>query len=284
MATGTETAASYGISEALLAAHPELKNVYELFKADNTAGALEALYKTSYYQTLSSTVKQREKQKLEQPAVYADSLDKYKIAARKRLVASGIRIDTATFDTLVEKAYATGMDDNQLDQAIATSGKITGFGGGVLGDTTSLKAYAASFGVNTLLNDTYWNQKSKDLFSGTITNEDIQQEIRNLSASAYPAWADGIMAGKSMDSQTSYIKQTIATYLEKDPNTINYDDPLMKQWTQYIDPQTNKPAQAPQWMVAKGVKSTDEWLLTNNARDSIDSLSYKVLKDWKLVG
>ena len=165
MASGTETAASYGISEALLIAYPELKTVYDLFKAEKTAEALEALYKTSYYRNTSATVKQREQQKLNQPAVYADSVAKYKAAARKRLVSTGIKIDTATFDSLVNQAYATGMDDNQLDQALATSGKITGFGGNILGDTTALKTFASSYGVNTLLNESYWNQKSKDLFT-----------------------------------------------------------------------------------------------------------------------
>lgn len=283
MATGLDTAASYGISEALLIAHPELKAVYELFKAENTAGALEALFKTEYYKNTSATVKQREKQKLEQPAVYADSLNKYKLAARKRLVQSGIQIDTTTFDNLVNNAYATGMDDNQLDQAISTSGKITGFGGNILGDTTALKTYAASYGVNTLLNDAYWTQKSKDLFAGTITNEDIQNEITTLAASAYPAYADGFTRGQSLDAQTSNIKQSIATYLEKDPDSIGYDNPLFKKLVQYQDPETKKPAIAPQWYVERVVKSDKEWEYTKNAENTINSMSMIPLKEWGLI-
>ena len=48
---GIETAASYGISEALLATYPELRTVYELFKQDNIGAAIEALFKTNYYNT-----------------------------------------------------------------------------------------------------------------------------------------------------------------------------------------------------------------------------------------
>lgn len=283
MATGLDTAASYGISEALLIAYPELQEVYRLFKEDNTAGALEALFKTNYYKSTSATVKQREKQKLEQPQVYADSLNKYKLAARKRLVQSGIQIDTATFDSLVASAYATGMDDNQLDQAITTSGKITGFGGNILGDTTALKTFAASYGVNTLLNEAYWTQKSKDLFAGTITNEDIQKEITTLAASAYPAYADGFSRGQSLDAQASNVKQTIATYLEKDPDTIGYDNPLFKKLLQYQDPETKKPAIAPQWYVERTVKSDKEWEFTKNAESTINSMSMIPLKEWGLI-
>jgi hypothetical protein len=281
---GANTAASYGITEALLATYPELKAVYELFKAGDEGAALEALFKTSYYRTGNSTVKTREKQKLEQPQVYADAVTKYKLAARKRLVDSGIQIDTTTFDTLVESAYARGFDDNQLDQAIATSGKITGFGGDVLGDTTVLKTYANSYGVNQLLNDSYWTQKSKDLFAGTVTTNDIQNEIRTLSASAYPAYSDQILGGVSFDSQTSNVKQSMATFLELDPETITNDNKTFRMITQWVNPNTGKPEKMPQWLVEKTIKSTDEWGYTKNALATLDSLADRVLRqEWKLA-
>ena len=280
MADGTETAASYGISEALLAAYPELRPVYELFKAGNTGKALEELYKTAYYQTTSSTVKTRNKQKLEQPQVYADSVQKYRLLAQKRLVTTGIKIDTATFNALVENAYANGMSDDQLDQAIATSGKITGFGGNILGDTTTLKTYAASFGVNNLLNDAYWTSKQTALFQGTVTTEDIQKEIRDLSASAFPAYADGIANGLSIASQASNVITSYASFLEVDPETVDFNNPTVRKITQYIDPITGKPARMPQWMVEKTIKSDPAWGFTKNGQKAVDDLTLKVSNDF----
>jgi hypothetical protein len=278
--TGVEAAASYGVSEALLATHPELRAVYELFKAGNTGAALEGLYKTNYYKTMSSTVKAREKQKLEQPQVYADSVEKYRMAARKRLVTTGIKIDTATFDSLVSNAYAKGMSDDQLDQAIATSGKITGFGGNILGDTTTLKTYAASFGVNNLLNDAYWTSKQNALFQGTVTTDDIQKEIRDLSASAFPAYADGIANGLSIASQASNVITSYATFLELDPETVDFNNPTVRKIAQYIDPLTGKPARMPQWMVEKTIKSDPAWGFTKNGQKAVDDLTLKVSNDW----
>ena len=278
--TGVESAASYGISEALLAAHPELRAVYELFKAGNTGKALEELFKTEYYKTMSSVVKTREKQKLEQPDVYADGVQKYKLLAQKRLVATGIKIDTATFDSLVNNAYAKGMSDDQLDQAIAASGKITGFGGNILGDTTTLKSYASSFGVNNLLNDAYWTSKQTALFQGTVTTEDIQKEIRDLSASAFPAYADGIANGISIASQASNVLTSYATFLELDPETVDFNNPTVRKITQYIDPATGKPARMPQWMVEKTIKSDPAWGFTKNGQKAVDDLTLKVSTDW----
>ena len=278
--TGIESAASYGISEALLAAHPELVAVYELFKAGNTGKALEELFKTKYYKDFGKVVKEREKQKLEQPAVYADALEKYKIAARQRLVTTGIKIDTAAFELIAADAYAKGMSDDQFDKAIATSGKISGFGGNILGDTTTLKTYASSFGVNTLLNDAYWASKQNALFLGTVTTDDIQKEIRDLSASAFPAYADGIANGLTLTSQASNVLTSYATFLEKDQDTVDFNNPTVRKITQYIDPVTGKPARMPQWMVEKTIKSDPEWGFTKNGQKSVDDLTLKVSNDW----
>ncbi len=279
---GIETAASYGISEALLAAYPELRTVYELFKKDDIGAALEALFKTNYYKTSSSTVKAREKQKLEQPQVYADNVDKYKLAARKRLVNSGIRIDTATFDKLALDAYARNLSDDQLDQAIVTSGKITGYGGEVLGDTNALKSFAASMGVSSLYSDAYWTQKSKDLFSGTTTINDIEEEIKKLSASAYPAYADGIATGQSIETQASNVIQTIATFLEIDADRAT-KHPVFKQIMGYMDPETKKSAVMPQWLVERTVKGTKEWLKTKNALEAFDTVGMRPLEELGLM-
>ena len=250
--SGMAAAAGFGISEALLASHPEL------------------------------VVKAREKQKLEQPLVYADSLEKYKIAARQRLVTTGIKIDNAAFELLAATAYDKGMDDNQLDQAILASGKITGFGGDILGDTTSLKAYANSFGVDKYLDPNYWAQKQKNLFEGSITNDDIEKEIRDKAASAFPGYADQINNGISVDSISSAYKGAMANILERDADSITYDDPRLRAALQYVGTD-GKPSTKPLWQFEKELRSSPEWQYTNNARNTIDSLSLKVMQDWGVM-
>ena len=279
---GVQTALSYGISQALLSAYPELQAVYDLFKAGSTGPALEALYATSYYKDLSPTVKARTKQRLEQPGVYLDSLDKYKTAARKRLVDSGIKIPMTEFDKIANSAYERGLDDNQFDEVLLFSGKISGFGGKILGDTSDLKSYAQSFAATGYFNDAYWTQKSRDLFAGTTTTEDIQAEIRDKAASAFPGYADQIKNGTSVDAIASAYKGAMANILERDADSITYDDPRLRQALQYIGPD-GKPSVKPLWQFEKELRSTPEWGYTNNARDTIDSMSLKVMRDWGLA-
>ena len=279
---GIAAANSYGISEALIEAFPELKAVYNFFKVGNIAAATEALFKSNYYKNTSNLVKARQKTKLEQNPVYLQDLEKYTINARRRLVSTGIKIDKNAFNALVATAYDKGMDDNQLDQAILTSGKITGFGGDILGDTTSLKAYANSFGVDKYLDPNYWAQKQKNLFEGSITNDDIEKEIRDKAASAFPGYADQINNGISVDSISSAYKGAMANILERDADSITYDDPRLRAALQYVTPD-GKPSTKPLWQFEKELRSSPEWAYTNNGREAIDTISLKVMRDMGLM-
>lgn len=279
---GITAANSYGISEALIAAFPELKVVYDFFKAGNIAAATEALFKSNYYKNTSNLVKARQKTKLEQNPVYLQDLEKYTINARKRLVSAGIKIDKNAFNALVATAYDKGMDDNQLDQAILTSGKITGFGGDILGDTFNLTQYANAFGVGNYFTKDYWDAKSKDLFAGNVTTDDIEKEIREKSASAFPGYAEQIANGTSIDLIASAYKGAMAGILEIDQDSITWQDPRLRAALQYIGPD-GKPAIKPLWQFEKELRSAPEWAYTDNARNTLDSLTLKVGQDWGIV-
>jgi hypothetical protein len=133
-------------------------------------------------------------------------------------------------------------------------------------------------GVSSLYSDAYWTQKSKDLFSGTTTINDIEEEIKKLSASAYPAYADGIATGQSIETQASNVIQTIATFLEIDADRAT-KHPVFKQIMGYMDPETKKSAVMPQWLVERTVKSTKEWLKTKNALEAFDTVGMRPLEE-----
>jgi hypothetical protein len=281
--TGVSTAISYGISEALLASYPELQAVYALFKQGKSAAALEALYKTDYYRNLSPAVKTRSKLKLEQPGVYADSFDKYKLSAKKRLVSTGIKIDDETLNQLAQQAYDQGLDDNQFDVLIKTSGKILGYGGQTLGSVSDLQSYSRAFGVDNMFNKAYWDTQSAELAIGNTTAEDIQANIREVAASAYPSYAESIRKGVSVDALASAYKASYASILEVDPDSVDYNNPRLRRALQYIDPKTGQPGVMPIWQFEKDLRSTPEWEYTNNARDTMDSLTLKVFRDMGLA-
>jgi hypothetical protein len=267
---------------ALKGIDSKLEEAWQLYLKGDFDGMNAAILQSNFYRNNNSTARTRLQAKASQPGVYTDGLDKYKLATRKSLVTSGLKMDANLFEGLAVKAYDSGMSEDQLKQLIVTSGLVTGYGGEVLGDTAALKSYANSFGVGKYLDDKYWAQKSQDLFLGNTTTDDIEDEVRNLAASAFPGYADQIKAGISVDSLASAYKGAIASVLEKDADSVTFEDPRLRAALQYVD-KDGKPAVKPLWQFERELRMTPEWELTNNARTTVDNLAYKVMSDWGLV-
>ena len=267
---------------ALKGLDSKLEEAWQAYLAGRYDDMQSAILASNFYKNNNSTARTRLQAKASQPGAYADGLNKYGLATRKSLVASGLKMDAKLFEGLASKAYDSGMDENQLKELIVNSGLVTGYGGAVLGDTSALKSYANSFGVNKYLDDKYWAQKSQDLFLGRTTTEDIEDEVRNLAASAFPGYSDQIKAGISVDSLASAYKGAIASVLEKDADSVTFEDPRLRAALQYVGPD-GKPAVKPLWQFERELRMTPEWEKTNNARDSVDGLAYKVISDMGLI-
>lgn len=269
-------ATAYGITADLIRAFPELQKVYDLYKAGDTTQAELEYYKTSYYRNLTTTSKNRAQQKASQPGVYNQGLETFKLEQRRRLITKGINLDEATFNSIMQSAYDKGLDDNQIDLQALSKFKGT-VGGETLGRVQTLEEYAKSFGMS--YSPTTLNSWSQGLVSGTNTIFDIQEKIRRDSASAYPVFADDINKGTSVDALASAYKNSMATILEIDADTISYNDPTFRRALQYIGPD-GKPAVKPIWQFEAELRQDPRWDLTDNARATVDSLSLKVLRDY----
>jgi hypothetical protein len=278
----TTTSSVPKISEAMLAAYPELQAIYDIWDT-NPGKAQELFAQTDFFKNNVGEVRTRMFAKVNQPGAYDKAYQAYATSAKKRLTAAGVKMDATQLDSLLQTGYDTGLTEDQVNDLVVKSGKVSGYGGTTLGSVTELQAYANQFGVGNLLNKAYWDGKSGKLFSGDTTAEDIQAEIKRLSASTFPAYADGINKGVSLYEQASNVTQTIATFLEKDPDTIDFNDPLARKIASYVDPVTGKAAVMPQWLVEKTVKSQLEWGFTKNAQSTFDNLTYKVGKDWGIL-
>lgn len=272
---GRADAMAYGLTEELITAFPELRNVYNLFLAGNTTDARIAYQATDYYKNLTDTAQKRQTKKATQRGAYDAEFAQWSLAQKKRLVSRGV---TLADDAFLQDAYDKGLSDDQIDLLAMT--KIKGkIGGDVLGDVQALKSYANAFGVG--YPQATIDQWSKDIFAGILTVDDVQARVRQDAASAFPAYAQQIDNGISLDSIASAYKSSMAQILERDPDTVTFNDPRLRQALQYtVD---GKPAVKPLWQFEKELRSSTEWEYTDNARETVDSLSMKVLRDWGLA-
>ena len=267
---------------ALKATDPTLEKAWQAYLAGKMDEFQTLVLASDFYRNNNAIARQRKTAQTNQPGVYAKDLDAYKISAKKRLIQNGVQW-TPGVEKQVELGYQNGMTEDQVDQLIVKSGAMGKLGGNTMSTVSSLQSYANAYGVGNLLNSSYWDTKSTALFAGETTADDIMNDIKNLSASAYPAYADGIKNNVSLSALASNVTSTVANLLELDPDTVDFNNPLVKRIMGYINPATGKQEVMPQWMVDKTVKSTDEWLYTNNARNTIDSLTTKVFSDWGLM-
>jgi hypothetical protein len=273
---GTDQASAYGITQNLINQFPELQKVYELFVAGNITDAKLAYYATDYYKKLNATSKTNQQLKANQPGVYDQTFNDFKIAQRKRLVAAGVR--DVSDDTL-QQAFDNGWSEGQLDLA-ALKGTKQPLGGSALGSADYVKQYANQFGMSYSPAD--YASWSSSIFSGETTLEDIKSKVRMDAKSSYPAYADQIDKGVNLDALASAYKNSISRVLEIDPDSVDYNNPHLRKALQYVGTD-GKPATKPLWQFEKELRSSVEWQYTNNARDTMDSLSLKVLQDWGLA-
>lgn len=267
---------------ALKATDPDLEKAWQAYLKGDMDGFRSFVLGSAFYRNNNSIARTRKTAEKNQPGVWAQDLNAYKVKSKKRLIQQGIQW-TPGVEKQVEIGYQSGMSDDQVDQLIVKSGAMGKIGGSTMSSVSALQSFANAYGVGNLLNTAYWDTKSTALFAGETTTDDIMNDIKNLSASAYPAYAEGIKNNVSLSALASNVTSTVANLLEIDPDTVDFNNPLVKRIMGYVNPTTGKQEIMPQWMVDKTVKSTDEWLYTNNARNTIDSLTTKVFSDWGLI-
>ena len=270
----------YGITQALINMYPELQDAYKMLKENNYSGAEQAIMNSSFYKNNNRTAQERLTSKANQRPVYDDNLERYILATKDRLVKTGVKLDDGLLRSIATSAFDKGLDDNQVDRLVMQSGKIGAFGGSILTGIQAAKSYAKDYGVS--YNKNWWDAQSSKLFAGETTIEDIQQEVRETAKSAFPAYADYFDKGISLMAIGSSKINAISSLLEIDADAAA-QHPLFRQFMQYVDPGTGKPAILPDWAAEREVRKTSEWRLTDNGREKITSLMLQPMTDWGLI-
>lgn len=261
---------------------PKIAEAWNLYLKKDYAGFREALLASDFYKNNTEIARTRQVAAKNQPEAAAKLYEDFKLRTKKRLVASGVVFDAAV-EAQVKAGYLSGIGDDAIDQLIVKAGKVAKLGGATGGTITTLKAYAESFGVQNLYTSNYWTDKGQKLFSGDITEDDIKTEIRELSASAFPAYANQIKGGTSLDSLAGSYKASYAKLMGVDVDTVTYDIPKIRQALQKIDPKTGQPMIVPIYEFEKELRSTPEWEASPDGVNTYNSLAYKVLNDWGMA-
>ena len=178
-------------------------------------------------------------------------------------------------------SYANGeLDATTIRSRIAQIGNINFSMGEASKTVDALKATAASYGVS--YSPDWYTQSAKDILTGKVDNDTLNQQFKELAKSRYPSLAKQIDAGYTVKQIASPYLQSMATILEINPNDISLEDPTIKQAFTSIDDQ-GQPSTRPLWQFEKELKQDPRWAYTKNAQQELMGTAYKVLSDFGLV-
>jgi len=282
-----------GITEAMVAAHPDLAEVRKLYVSGDYAAALNKLFTTDFYKNTSSAKLTNGELKANQPGVYEETIKNTWLPTLESYVTqAGITVDDASLEKIARTAFDSGLTPTSpatlamFKPTVDASGKtvpnpiITGITGGTASTTRgNLATLNADYGAG--FNQDWIDTAAKSVATGATTEQFWSDQLKAQATSAFPAWADQINAGMTVKQIASPYINAYSNILGIDPASINMNDNLLKQGLQGTDP--TKPAAMPLWQFEKQVRQDPRWAVSKDAMDSLSNTGTQILKQWGLM-
>lgn len=275
-----KTGINLGIGEALLndpTYGPELKKVFDLYKAGKKTEALDELNKTKFSK-LSTNARTRYVAKVENSDLYKESLNAWKTSFVEKLKAQGIK---AT-DAQLNDYYLKGTPEVTIVDELRKGTKFEpGKVGGSAQDTyNNLLKVASRNGVSTdmlpkVLGYDTIDQAIKDIQTGE--NIDVlSQKIRNYAKTAMPEYVKKLIdEGNDLADVIAPYKATISSELELPYNSIDVTDKHIQNALANNMTLTD---------LRKTLRKDDRWQYTDQANKEAASLASTVLRDFGFMG
>lgn len=146
----------------------------------------------------------------------------------------------------------------------------------------AIKGIVQKNGLTKLIPDSQIESYRNQIVNRVKTTTQIETELRELAAGAFPAFANEIRAGYDVTSLAGAYKQAMGTILEVDPNTVDLMDPTLYSALN-VKTDDGKVSTKPLWQFMQDLRKDERWRYTNNAREAVDTVGRQILKDFGLV-
>jgi hypothetical protein len=227
-----ELAETYGMSYAFFKSQPELMKMLKGAVAEQwSPEKFQAEVKnSSWWKKNSETARQAQVLQKTDPATYKASMEAARVAARKMAVQAGAILTDKQSETLAKNMVWYGWADAQVNNFLGQYVKFSDEQtlGGVAGQAAkAIKEEAYKNGVavteQSVLNNAQY------LIRGLTTMEKVQAGIREQAAGLYPAFAEQIKAGASLQDLAQPYAQVVAQELGLPATDVDAFSPKVKQ-------------------------------------------------------
>jgi hypothetical protein len=282
----SELAETYGMSYAFFKSQPELwKLLNGAVEGQWTAQKFQAEVKNSgWWKKNSETARQAQVLEKTDPATYKATMEAARVAARQMAVKTGAILSDKNVEQLAKNMVWYGWEDAQVGNFL---GQYVKFGkdhtlAGVAGQAARVikeEAYKNGVAVTeqSVLNNAQY------LVRGLTSMEKIQTGIREQAMGLYPAFAEQIKAGASVQDLAQPYVQVVAQELGVPVTDVDAFSPRVKQALNRTNAQG-----LPEAMnlndFTQQVRNDPAWRKQPGVADRAMTIGRQVLADMGLVG
>lgn len=227
-----ELAETYGMSYSFFKSQPELwKMLNKAVEGQWTAEKFSAQVKNSnWWKKNSETARQAQVLQKTDPATYKAQMEAARVAARQMAVKSGAVLSDKNVETLAKNMVHFGWQEAQVANFLGQYVQFsdTQSAGGMAGAAArAIKEEAYKNGVSVTEQSVLNN--AQYIVRGLTTMEKVTASMREQSASLYPAFAEQIKAGASVQDLAQPYVQVVAQELGVPETDINVFNARVKQ-------------------------------------------------------
>jgi hypothetical protein len=201
-------------------------------------------------------------------------------SVRRASIQMGANLSDDQIKTIASRAQTQGWDAATIGEQIASIGNVTGELGQAAQTIDKLKSFAYDYGV--AYDDVWYQQATSSILEGKSTEENYQQQIKDMAKSRYAGFVTQIDAGLAPRQIASPYIQTMASLLELDPNSIGLNDPTVTKALTSLDDK-GMPAPTPLWKFEQEILNDPRIDTTKFAERNIYQKGMQYLQRQKLV-
>jgi hypothetical protein len=225
-------AETYGMSYAFFKSQPELMKLLNGAVAGQwSPDKFQAEVRNSnWWKKNSDTVRQAQVTQKTDPATYNAQMEAARVSAQQAAVKAGAILSDANVEKLAKSLVWYGWNDAQVSNFLGqyvnfTKDHVLGGLAGQAAAAIKQEAYKNGVAVTeqSVLNNAQY------LVRGLTTMEKIQGDLRQQSAGLYPAFAQQIKAGASIEDLAQPYIQVVAQELGVPETDVNVFSPKVKQ-------------------------------------------------------
>jgi TfoX/Sxy family transcriptional regulator of competence genes len=283
-------AGGFGWSLAVINSNPELKALFAQATATGPNGGwttdhfVAKVRDTKWFKTHADTARQAIILQKADPATYNARVGSAAAQVTNMAGTVGARMTAAQVQQIGVESVMFGWNADQLRQHMEAFVKTVPdkagnqqYTGGAATYQYQYQQMAGQYGVT--VSPTIMGQWVRNSVMGRGTAEDVRNHMVALASSRYPALADRIKAGETLQSIADPYMQSYAKILEVNPNSISLSDKLVQGALAATDPQ-GKPAAKSVWQFEQDLRNDPRYMKTQQAQDASLGMAHQVLQDW----